>query len=447
MKRNVIAFAILAGLATATAAQQQRIGDFDFAYEIRGESKVRPLQVFDNGSSTFFQFRSGEPIPLILSSPSSGSVRLTPSFDGPYVRVSGVGREFTLKMGLATGHVTYQGNRSDQPAAKAAPAETTQFAQVVLPGDASSQPRYTPTSNPGVVRRDIQDEVLPRIAVDVNSYAVPLKGDVAQFQPLGVQPTVAVSPAHSPGGHTVTVPFVIGAERLGPRGRSAAQQVAKAYRAGQVFTITGQHDVSFKEGLGQGRVNSIRNVLIQHGVPATVIRTSVSESIATNESAGVVTGASLTVHGTGGSSNGYQQQAFVSVADVQASSLQALEAQLRAKKITPAQAAQQIAAVRGQTAGVHVQPLAGWQEAQITNWQLRATDFTVQGALQRWASEAGWTLIWKNGPDIKVLGDSQPFVRDGFMSAADYVLAQARSLGHHVKGRAYRNRVLVVSAE
>ena len=77
---------------------------------------------------------------------------------------------------------------------------------------------------------------------------------------------------------------------------------------------------------------------------------------------------------------------------------------------------------------------------------MRATDLTVHGVLQRWASESGWHLIWKDAPEIKVLADSDYITRDGFVAAADYVLAQAQSMGYQIKGRPYRNRVIVISA-
>ena len=47
---------------------------------------------------------------------------------------------------------------------------------------------------------------------------------------------------------------------------------------------------------------------------------------------------------------------------------------------------------------------------------------------------------------LKATGDAD-LVRNGFVSAADYLLAQARSVGYRIKGRAYNNKVLVVVSE
>lgn len=460
----LLALAALGTAGSMAAQTTQQFGDYDFSYVVKGEHRVKPLQVFDNGASTYFQFRAGEPIPLILTAGSAGSVRLTPEIEGPYVRVGGVAREYVLKMGKATVNVTYVGSRLTTPAAKAQSAEmsSTAFAQVVLPGEDANRPPYLTTNRPGVLVRNVQDELLPRIAVDVNSYAIPVKGDVAQFQPQGVEPLVSINPAAQQPSRMVgagaaavgkvqekSLPFVLGVSNPGPQATQLTKKVAAQYKPGSVITVIGYDDSSYKEGLAMGRSNAIAGLLRREGVPAAMIRVtaqgaSASQSVA-NTAGNVVTGAMLVLYAGNGSANALQQQGFVSAQQVTDATLASLADQLKARRITPSHAARQVNELRVQTQARHVQPVAGWQEAQITTWQMRATDFNVQGVLQRWGKEAGWQVVWKNGPDIKVLSDSEPLIRDGFVAASDYVMAYARSMGYRVKGRAYQNRVLVIT--
>jgi len=453
----LLSWAALGVAGTGVAQTSEQFGDYDFSYVVKGEHRVKPLQVFDNGVATFFQFRAGEPIPLILTSGSAGSVRMTPEIEGPYVRVGGVAREYVLKMGKSTVNVTYVGTRLSAPAAKAKPAgmASSDYAQVVLPSDSNNRPQYLTSNRPGVLVRNVQDELLPRIAVDVNSYATPVKGDVAQFQPQGVEPLVAVNPST----HTArplmagvapqtAIPFVLGLSKPGPRATQAIKKAAAQYKPGSVISVIGHYDSTYKEGLAISRANAIAGVLRREGVPGAMIRVSVQDSasnLVASPTGSVVTGAMLVLNAGNGVANALQQQGYVSAQQVTDATLSSLADQLKARRVTPSQAAREVNELRSQTQARHVQPLAGWQEAQITTWQMRATDFNVQGVLQRWGNDSGWQVIWKNGPEIKVLSDSEPLIRDGFVSAADYVMAYARSMGYRIKGRAYQNRVLVIT--
>jgi len=82
----------------------------------------------------------------------------------------------------------------------------------------------------------------------------------------------------------------------------------------------------------------------------------------------------------------------------------------------------------------------------ISKWSVKAADGDVKNMLQRWADDAGWRLVWQNAPEIKITGDAE-LSRDGFVSAADYVLVQSRSRGYRIKAKAFNNKVLVVSGD
>jgi hypothetical protein len=64
---------LLAGFLTLQPVQSSgpdRMGGYDFSYQAIGDQRVKPVQVFDDGRNTYFQFRSGEPIPAIFADSS-----------------------------------------------------------------------------------------------------------------------------------------------------------------------------------------------------------------------------------------------------------------------------------------------------------------------------------------------------------------------------------------
>lgn len=451
-------------LACATTLVQgntpQRMGGYDFSYNATGDSKVKPVQVFDDGANTFFQFRPGDPIPAIFVIGSAGPVLQVPEFEGPYIKLKTVAGAYALRMGRGVANVAYAGDRISPVAAMAttAVAGNASFAQVVQPGVPSYSPmdRANISSSVGrlvasvggaanLPRNVFDDQPPPRIAVDVNSYATPIKGDLAQFQPTGVSPVVSAQPGTvTSSSREITIPFFSGKATLGPKGTAQTRLAAKDFVIGSHIEVTGRYDSTYKEGLAKNRAKSVVDVLVASGVPVSMVSIKTTEAISGIEKNGVAVGASVVVHKATSPSTP-ARHAFVSTEQIQEIGLKSLADQLATKKITPSQAARQIDAIRQATAS-HVQPTAGWQEAQINKWQMRAVDGTVQGVLQRWATESGWQLIWKNGPEIRVHGDAE-LMRDGFVSAADYLLSQSRSFGHRIKGRSYNNKVLVVTSE
>lgn len=487
MKISVRYCGVLAVLAFSAAHGNAptRMGAYDFSYDIAGDYRVRPVQVFDNGSSTFFQFRPGEPIPAIFVYGPTGPVMQTPEMEGPYTRVGGVSHNYALRMGYGQGTVTYAG--TVPPAGVAQPARTAtvgaNFAQVVLPGAQQQTAQPVQPQRPRAIDRMIavagglenmprsvlEEQPQPRIAVDVNSYAVPVKGDIAQFQPTGQSPVVAAGSAYAPqvavtrgvgrsdrpgngatnyGGVQGTlkesnIQFAIGQSKLGQKGSDAIRSIAKSHTTTSRYEVIGRYDANYKEGVAAQRAAAVVEMLVAQGVPRAFITSMTTESLIPLPQAGVTTGATVTVRNSGQAVNA---QAFVDTTQIQEASLGALAQSLRDRRISASQAAARVEDIQRATAGHYVQPIAGFQEAQISRWSLRAVDGSVQGVLNRWARDAGWQLIWKNGPDIRITGDSE-LIRDGFVSAADYLISQSRSFGHRIKAHAYNNKVMVITGE
>lgn len=469
------------GFGVVQGSAPERIGAYDFSYECTGDYRVKPVQVFDNGTYTYFQFRAGEPIPAIFAQGPTGATFQTPEMDGPYTRVSGVARTYALRLGRGQGNVVYAGLAPSSVAKPAQPAQANgQFATVVQPG--SVLPEYRPVPRPRasmdrllaavggietLPRSVLEEQPQPRIAVDVNSYAVPVQGDVAQFQPTGVSPTVSAGPVYTGGSQAAAnravgqnsvsgsygsvparineanIQFAIGSTKLGAKGSESVRAVARTRAPTARYEVIGRYDASYKDGVAQSRANSVAAQLVSAGVPRALITVMTTESLIPLPQAGITTGATVTVREAGAVAG---TQAFIDTAQVTDANLSALAATLSARRMSAAQAAKEVEAVRNATSAHFVQPISGFQEAQISRWQMRAMDVNVRGVLQRWANEAGWQLIWKNGPEIKVSGNAE-LVRDGFVSATDYVISQARSYGHRIRAHAYNNKVMVVTAE
>lgn len=453
---RTIAAALLASSVAGTTLIAQPVGKYDFAYQATGEPKVRPVQVFDDGAQTYFQFRPGEPIPAIFANDNGEETFLIPEVIGPYVRVKTVSAGYTLKMVRSVGQVQYQGARATLAQASAA-MQVPAMAQAGHPGafdaqgsragDTGTVRPVSPTIADGLRKIAYVDPTQPRIAVDINSYARPIKGDVAQFQPDGVSPTVTtgIAPNQAPS-QVEQIPFVVGATRPGPQASSMLKTLAKKFADAARIEVIGRYDNTYKIGVAESRAASVVEALAAYGVPKVNIGFKTTEAILPERAKNVSTGVTIQIYSRAQQPHEEYLDTPV-VSSGKAAQLGSLVTKLKSGQISPSQASAMIRAANV-AGGVHgtVQPVAGFQEAQITRWLMNKSDASIQGVLTRWAGDAGWHLIWRNAPLIKVNGDAE-LIRDGFVSAADYVLAQAQVYGYKIKARAYNNKVLVVSAE
>lgn len=79
----------------------------NYSYTFSGADELAPIQVFDNGTSTFIKYRSSSmPTPSIyLVDASGGETPLASRIDGEYVVVDTVAGELALKNSAGTVHV------------------------------------------------------------------------------------------------------------------------------------------------------------------------------------------------------------------------------------------------------------------------------------------------------------------------------------------------------
>lgn len=106
MKSNKPAIAAILALA-CTSLSSWAAQSFDFLYRIRGSSEVAPVQAFDDGQRTYFQYgRNGRPGDFYAVTPK-GEVRLKTRDVGGYLAVDGVHRHFIIRTGDEVATVNY----------------------------------------------------------------------------------------------------------------------------------------------------------------------------------------------------------------------------------------------------------------------------------------------------------------------------------------------------
>ena len=223
-------------LVTAThAAQPPHVGPFDFDYRVSGHGDVRPQQVFDDGAAkTYFQFKPGAAVPLILV--GGGPQMLLPTAEGPYHVVPGRARDYTLVANGGTARVRHAALLSGAQPPAGHPAAT--------PGPFADRPRSFRAS----------DRTL-------SSYATPVRGDVIEWAEPDLVPPVDIA-------------FRRNATVMSP---AALKPLASALRAaGTDFEAHIHTPSAHAADRLDARVESLRRSLMKLGVPGERIRQSAS---------------------------------------------------------------------------------------------------------------------------------------------------------------------------
>lgn len=84
---------------------------FDFEYSLKGQPSITPVQVFDNGVDTFFQFSPEKNIPAIFAVSDCGNkVLMDANLQGNFHVIAGRFKTLVLQIGTKTGTVTYAGH-------------------------------------------------------------------------------------------------------------------------------------------------------------------------------------------------------------------------------------------------------------------------------------------------------------------------------------------------
>jgi hypothetical protein len=95
---------------SSAVAQATAPGLYDFAYRVSGDRRVAPVQVFDDGQSTFVQFKAGQTVPAIFRVGDGGEQLAPSTLRGGYVVLAGTASEWVMRIGSAVSAAQYEGD-------------------------------------------------------------------------------------------------------------------------------------------------------------------------------------------------------------------------------------------------------------------------------------------------------------------------------------------------
>ncbi|MBI2770603.1 MAG: TrbG/VirB9 family P-type conjugative transfer protein [Burkholderiales bacterium] len=385
-----VVLSCVVGNVLSTASPSSTLGRFSFDYAIAGDGGSRPVHVFDDGQRTYMQFKPGAPVPALLS--PDGEKLFMPSVEGPYIVIAAVPRDFVAQLGLSRTRVTHSSSMSNAP----------QHSPDGRPVPPLVRPVQLASAGPVAVGAIMHagPAVQSPTSWQENSYARPLRGDDIEW-----------TDGASASSRQQDILFAKGDPALPAVGRDAVAKLAKQLQGAAQVVVVGRDDSSYKEGLAQGRTQTLIDALVRNGVPRNVIVARPSAEVSGDE---VKLG----------------RQMFA-------------PSQIRWRDAVrlPAPQAPAPAVV---VAAVDVPP--------VRDWDMRQVDQNVQRMFERWSKDAGWDLVWRDGPPIAITGDVQLGRRE-FLDATRTVIAQARTLGYRVKATAYSKanaqgrRTLVIEGE
>ncbi len=411
-KWTVIGVALLV-VTPVIGSGANRLGGYDFTYEVKGDSRVKPIQVFDNGQVTYFQFRSGEPVPAIFAETNAGPVLSMPAFEGPYIKVQVVAGGYSLKLGSGYARVTYQGGGR----VNYAPPETDRPNVNTMSRLDEAAKAINATYQ---VRSATPAPIHENPALERDSYATPIKGDRVEWT------------AGAKLSREYPVMFPAGTVKMQSDAVKAFVRMLPEDLANSYFEIQGRDDHTFKEELPSKRASAVADLLVSRGVPRENIRMKVGNPLPSEENAKHVTGASIR----------WLTQA-PAPSRPEEDPIAELLARYKQGRISRADLVKELSAARPQVPSRS----SGLTAVQAqTTWQVLKSDETMERLLRRWGHSSGWNVDWRNAPEIRITADSVVSKPD-FITAADLVITQAKAVGYRLKAAAYKNNVLVITEE
>lgn len=422
---------VLGVIPSAIGSASQRVGQYDFTYFTSGEQRATPVQVFDNGKSTYFQFRAGEAIPVIFDNKDGKVSLLVPYFEGPYIRVDETSGRFTLQLGRAQAQVVYGGaGREDTPSIEAVNRNGLRTAYTGGGYPASANVKLLAALSPTLTQSSND-------ALEANSYATPAKGDRVTWKESETE--ISDRQVYFAEGKTV----------LGLQAKKALSNMTSQVKDATTITIIGRDDSSEKEGLDQARANILRDALVKMGVSADRIK--------------VKNGVMGTARNKLWPSDIHIERvvptAIARPADAQSEKSAYVQSNVenlvRAGVLTREQGASILrkgtnvrpdvgAAVAVSVAASSPAPqLPVNLEVPSTGFDFKAVDKTIAGTIRRWASATNYQVVWDAAPsaDAPVTGDA--VIAAGSMKEAlDKVVTALQRKGYDIQATVYSNRVV-----
>ncbi|ABE47099.1 TcpQ domain-containing protein [Polaromonas sp. JS666] len=402
----------------------QRVGQYDFTYFTSGEQRATPVQVFDDGKSTYFQFRAGEAIPAIFNNKDGKVSLLVPYFEGPYIRVQETSGRFTLQLGRAQAQVVYGGaGRDDAPAIEAVNKNGLRTAYTGGGYPANANVKLIASLGPTL-------SFMSNDALEANSYATPAKGDRVTWK----ESETEVSERQ--------VYFATGTAALGPQAKRALSNMSAQVKGATSITIVGRDDSSEKEGLEKARAENLRDALVKMGISGERITVK------------------LGVMGTPKDKlwpSDIRIERVVPTAIARPTEAQTdksahvqvnVENLVRAGVLTREQGLAILRKGADARSDVAVAPAAAPQapvslEVPPSGFDFKAGDKTIAGTIRRWAGATNFQVVWDAAPsvDAPVTGDAV-IAAASMKEALDKVVTALQRKGYDIQATVYSNRVV-----
>lgn len=406
----------------STPAKENLFENYDFEYMVHSE-KIKIVQVFDDGKSTFFQLSSDGAVPAVFADSGAGFSFTQMELYGPYIKVPFTAKRFLLKIGSSTARVAYVGDKVKDAGGKKA--------ENVNPAAAVAQPDAKDLSLPnelvgGGWGRD--QKVLTKHST--YSYSDRMRGDRVEWTSIP-----------SPMSEKI-IKFRFGTTTVAGITAKQFHGLAKEYANAVRVELIGYDDVSNKEGLAQQRVEAVTTALAASGIQRNLIKTRTAKSVMNGQEKGVVLGVSI----IGYKANLYTPEAIVS-ATTNATAPVAQKAQASSIDHGSSQASEQTElgskVGQGQAKKDLETDIQKKVVPEVVIWDLKKSDDDVKNVLTRWAKSSGYEVVFTDFPHIPVVGDAS-FESQDLMSAIDYVVKQSRVAGYVIpEPKAYSNNVVV----
>lgn len=415
-------FAVLLPLIAAngltTSGPGSALDRFTFDYSVQGDSRAKPLQVFDDGQKTYLQYRSTDDIPAFIS--ARGAQLLMPRQEGPYTVIYGTPRDFIAQMGNSRARITHASALSNAPQYLNGGRTTAVPTERVTLASFSPTAGVIPNAPTQFVRNDWTD----------NSYAQPARGD-------------QVSWAAAETESSRVFMFERGSAKMEKESERRLKQMAALLAGASRVVISAADDTHPGDSGGSERARIVRNTLVAAGVSPSKINVRVGflfdEQL---QQSGKKLYNPTTLTWT-------EQSAIPSQASrnpTQRDESSSIVEGLRTGRLSPSEALGRLQGVK-RTSPVPVHSGFSAVPAQ-SGWTVRKSDQNIERMLDRWANDSGWKVIWKGAPAVQITADAErPLNYPEFLQAADYVVTQAKAAGYQIKATAYSNQVLVITGE
>ena len=109
-----IAFILILMFGSFSSYAQSILKQYNFSYNVSGDKKILPNQVFDDGINTFLQFSEIIKVPTILIATGRTEQTVKTEINGTYLIVPGITRRITLQQGVLKAYIEYLGSEIAQ---------------------------------------------------------------------------------------------------------------------------------------------------------------------------------------------------------------------------------------------------------------------------------------------------------------------------------------------